>query len=86
MGGGWTDAGDTVESNNKKGYFTISGLNPSTTYTVAVRCRRTDSGLWSSSGSISITTRAISTITGSNFNLGEDVTVNLTQPRKRSYC
>ena len=55
-GGAWTNAGDIVASNNKSGYFTINGLSPNTNYTVKIRCRRTDSGLWSESGSISIRT------------------------------
>lgn len=46
-GGGWTDAGDTVASDNKSGYYTISGLAANTSYTVKTRCRRADSGLWS---------------------------------------
>ena len=54
-GGAWTDAGDVITS-DKTGYFTVGGLNPNTTYSIKIKCRRTDSGLWSESGSLSIKT------------------------------
>lgn len=80
-GGAWTDAGDTVASNNKSGYYTISGLNPNTKYTVKTRCRRTDSGLWSEAGAINITTYDIAKITSiSDFILGNNLTVNYSNP------
>ena len=52
-GGAWTDAGD---SGSTSGTFTISGLSENTRYTVKVRLRRADSGLWSESNTLTITT------------------------------
>ena len=80
-GGAWTDAYDTVDSDNKRGYYTISGLNPNTTYSVKTRCRRTDSGLWSEADAINITTYDIAKITSiSDFILGENLTINYSNP------
>lgn len=67
-GGGWTDAGDNVAGDGKSGTFTIGGLQPNTTYNVRVRLRRADSGLWSESGTLSIATKNIATITNPNNN------------------
>jgi hypothetical protein len=55
-GGAWTDAGDTVASDGKSGWFNIGGLTENTRYTVKVRLRRQDSGLWSESNTLTITT------------------------------
>lgn len=80
-GGAWTDAYDTVASDNKSGYYTISGLNANTKYTVKTRCRRTDSGLWSEAGAINITTYDIAKISSvSDFILGSNLTVNYSNP------
>jgi hypothetical protein len=67
-GGGWTNAGDNVAGDGKSGTFTIGGLQPNTTYNVRVRLRRADSGLWSESGTLSIATKNIATITSPNNN------------------
>lgn len=67
-GGGWTDAGDSVSSDNRSGTFTIGGLQPNTTYSVKVRLRRTDSKLWSESGTINIATKNKATIISQNDN------------------
>lgn len=80
-GGAWKDAGDTVASNNKSGYYTISGLSPNTTYTIKTRCRRTDSGLWSEASALSITTYDIAKISSlANFEHGSNPTVAITNP------
>ena len=55
-GGAWTDAGDTVASDGKSGWFNIPNLKESTKYTVKVRLRRKDSQLWSESNTLTITT------------------------------
>lgn len=55
-GGAWTDAGDTVASDGKSGWFNIGGLTENTRYTVKVRLRRQDSQLWSESNTLTITT------------------------------
>lgn len=67
-GGGWTDAGDSVSSDNRSGTFTIGGLQPNTTYSVKVRLRRADSKLWSESGIINIATKNKATIISQNDN------------------
>ncbi len=67
-GGGWTDAGDSVSSDNRSGTFTIGGLQPNTTYSVKVRLRRADSKLWSESGTITIATKNKATIISQNDN------------------
>ena len=79
-GGGWTDAGDSVAWDSKSGYFTIWGLSPGTTYTLKIRARRADSGLWSESNTINITTKGIATITspGDNFYVNSDSALTVT--------
>ena len=80
-GGAWTNAGDTVTSDNKSGYYTISGLNPNTTYSVKTRCRRTDSQLWSEAGAINITTYDIAKISSApDFIHGNNEIVTITNP------
>jgi hypothetical protein len=83
-GGGWTDAGDSVASDGKSGTFNIGGLAPNTSYNVRVRLRRADSGLWSESGTITITTKNKATITSPNDNFsvnsGNALTVNCNNP------
>ena len=54
-GGSWADASDTIISNTS-GYYTISGLNPNTSYTVKTRLRRTDSGLYTESDVLNLKT------------------------------
>lgn len=88
--GAWTDTQNVVASDNKSGYFTISGLSSNTKYSIKIRVRRTDSGLWSESESLSITTYAKTTPTISLSNKtvntitvtsGCNVTVSSTQYR-----
>lgn len=55
-GGGWVTG---YSGNFTSRSFTISGLNPATTYTVRIRVRRADSGLWTNSGNRSATTTAV---------------------------
>lgn len=78
-GGGWTNANDTVASDNKSGYYTISGLSPNTAYTVKTRCRRADSQLWSEAGAITISTYHHGLVSGaSNFNDEQNPTISYT--------
>lgn len=81
-GGSWTDAGDTVASDNKSGYYTISGLSANTKYTVKTRCKRTDSQLWSESTStLTITTYDIAKITEApNFTDEGNPTIKYSNP------
>ena len=79
--GEWKDAYDTVASDNKSGYYTISGLSPNTTYLVKTRCKRTDSQLWSEAEELSITTYDIARINSLNdFNHGDDISISITNP------
>lgn len=55
-GSAWTDAGDTVASDQKSGYYYIKNLNPSTKYTIKTRVRATDSDVWTESETIEVTT------------------------------
>lgn len=76
--GGWTDAGDSVAGDGKSGTFTIGGLAPNTSYNVKIRLRRADSGLWSESGTITITTKNKATITSPNDNFSVNSDNSLT--------
>lgn len=74
--GSWKDAYDTVASDNKSGYYTISNLQPNTTYKIRTRCRRSDSGLWSEAGNIWIKTKDIIRISNvQNINFGEIIAI-----------
>lgn len=80
-GGDWKDAHDTVDSTNRNGYYTIKGLSPNTSYIVKTRCRRADSGLWSETGTLTITTYDIAKISNiSDFEHGNDAIVSITNP------
>ena len=81
-GGAWTNAGDTVASDNKSGYYTISGLSANTKYTVKTRCKRADSQLWSEATStLTITTYNIAYITEApNFTDEENPTIKYSNP------
>lgn len=79
--GVWTDAYDTVASDQKNGYYTIYNLQPNTTYKVRTRCRRQDSGLWSEASDLYITTYDIAKLTTvPNINHGDNLTVSYTNP------
>ncbi len=77
----WINANNTV-TDNKHGYFTISDLSPNATYRINIRCRRSDSGLYSESGNSSYTTYDIARISSYNSttNLGDSYTVKYTNP------
>ena len=80
-GGAWTDAHDTVASDNKSGYYTISNLNPNTTYKIKTKCKRSDSQLYSESSELSITTYDIAKVSSlSNFEHGNNASVSITNP------
>lgn len=67
-GGDWIDAGDTVASDSKSGTFVVRGLNPDTEYSIKIRLKRADSGLWSESGTIKIKTLTNKLISIKNSN------------------
>lgn len=72
-GGNWTNA-----SGNP---YTISGLNPNTTYKIKTRVRRQDSQLYSETGELSATTKDIGKISSvGNFNHGDNASIVITNP------
>ena len=80
-GGNWIAANDSIASDDKSGYYTISNLNPNTQYTIKTRCKRADSQLWTESGTLTTTTKDIAKISSaSNFNLGSSASVTITNP------
>ena len=79
--GSWQDAYDTVASDQKSGYYTISNLSPNTTYTIKTRCKRTDSQLWSEASSLNVSTYDIAKITNlPDLEHGNNITVDITNP------
>lgn len=58
--------------------YSISGLSPNTYYTVKTRVKRTDSQLWTESGTLSFTTKDINRITSGNPNVNNGGTLNVT--------
>ena len=71
-GGNWVDDG----SSN-----TIKNLTPNTTYSIQVRVRRADSGLWSESNTISMATYDIAKISSLlDFEHGDDTILSITNP------
>ena len=84
-GGAWTDAGDTVASDGKSGYYRINGLTPNTSYTIKTRCRRQDSQLWSETGTTTVKTLASSYISAlSDFNIGSSLACTIYNPKGRA--
>ena len=82
--GSWVDVETDMNANN--GQFTISGLNPNTTYNIDLDAKRRDSGLWSFSAgkgaSFSRTTKDIAKISSytSSTNLGDSYAIKYTNP------
>lgn len=56
-------------SNASGNTFSISGLSPGTNYNIKIRVRRTDSGLYTTSNSISFTTKSIARISNSSLSM-----------------
>ena len=80
-GGGWTNVNETVASDNRSGYFTISNLEPNTSYNIKVQVKRTDSQLWSESNTITVVTYNYATLTEApNITIGDDATIRYTNP------
>lgn len=62
--------------NASSGNYTYTGLTPNTSYTLAVKITRSDSGLVTTSSNVTSTTNPIATITSSvSFTVGEDLTL-----------
>lgn len=76
-GGSWIDAGDTVASDNKSGYFVINNLNYNTSYKITVRIKRTDSQLWTESEELTISTYDYARfISVSDSVFGDDINIS----------
>lgn len=77
-GGAWTDAGDTGSTSAT---YTIGGLKPNTKYTIKTRIKRTDSQLWTESGTLTVTTYDIARLTAVNsLTIGNNVTLKYSNP------
>lgn len=81
-GGGWTNASDSVASDNRSGSYVLSNLTPNTTYTIKTRIKRADSQLWTESGTITAQTLDMARFSNFNstFKLGEDYNYSYTNP------
>ena len=80
-GGSWTNTSGTT--------YSITGLTPNTSYTIKTKVRRTDSQLWTESGTLTVKTAALpNTNTPSNFNLGSNITTSIANTNYLSkwYC
>lgn len=61
--------------------YTIAGLSPNVTYKIRTRVRRKDSGLYSNTGELNVSTKDIARISSaSNFNHGDSTVVKITNP------
>lgn len=69
-GGSWTGTSGNT--------FYIGNLSPGTQYSVRIRVKRTDSQLWTESGTLYATTTDIAKITNANTNLNVDTGLNVT--------
>lgn len=81
-GGDWHgDTNFNVAPDNKSGTFEVLNLNPNTTYRLKIRCKRTDSQLWTESGEISFTTYDYAKLASvPNINIGASHTITWTNP------
>lgn len=81
--GSWTEK--TVSDSS--GTFSFSGLSPNTTYKVGLYVKRKDSGLYTTSAKYAnFSTYSIPTITSDvNFNIGENITLSVSNPASNSY-
>lgn len=69
--GSWTNMGSET--------VTVTGRSPNTRYNVQVRVRSTASGLYTTSGTKSISTYRLNTAGGPTFSTGSSLTVNLSR-------
>lgn len=77
--------GETVASDQKSGTFEIENLNPNTTYSLKISCRRTDSQLWTESNTITFTTYDYAKLTSvPNINIGSSQIIKWTNPNNAS--
>ena len=77
-GSSWTGVDVT---DGTSGTYAINGLSPNTTYNIKTRVRRKDSQLTTDSSALSVKTYDIAKISSaSNFNLGSNASVTITNP------
>lgn len=77
--------GNWIDSNGVP--FTINGLSPGTTYNIKINVKRADSGLWTESSAITITTDPITTLQnalGFEFNIGQNLSFNIDNADKNN--
>lgn len=73
--------GESVASDSKSGKFNIPNLSPGTSYTLKIKCKRTDSGLWTESGKITVSTYDIARITrADDVNIGNKPYMEYSNP------
>ena len=86
--GTWTGSGtngESVASDQKSGTFNIPNLSPNTTYSLKIRCRRSDSGLYTESNTISFTTYDYAKLSSvPNVSIGESQKITWTNPNSAS--
>lgn len=76
--GSWVTASS---SSAKSGTYTISSLQPNTTYSIYTKVRRSDSSLYTESSALSVTTYDIAKISSaSNFEHGSNASITITNP------
>lgn len=83
--GSWTA---TTLSSATSGSFSISGLSTYTSYSIQIRCKRTDSQLWTESSTVSFTTYRypyIQSVSNTLRNIGDSYTLNIYNPLGRTY-
>lgn len=73
--------GETVASDGRSGMFNIKNLEPNKTYSIKIKCIRSDSLLATTSETKTFSTYNIAMITQApNFNIGENPTINWNNP------
>ena len=86
--GTWTGSGtngESVASDQKSGTFNIPNLSPNTTYSLKIRCRRSDSGLYTESNTISFTTYDYAKLSSvPNVSIGASQKITWTNPNSAS--
>ena len=86
--GTWTGSGtngESVAKDQKSGTFNIPNLSPNTTYKLKIRCRRSDSGLYTESNTISFTTYDYAKLSSvPNVNIGASQKITWTNPNNAS--
>lgn len=87
-GGSWVGSstyGENVASDTKSGTFNIDNLNPNTTYRLKIRCKRTDSQLWTESNEITFTTYDYAKLNSvPNVNIGSSQKITWSNPNSAS--